>query len=69
MSSLDLDLDAHMNNLELEWRQPYETSILARADYQALAASASAAPHNPPQARSVKAGTKPTRDRHVSCSF
>jgi hypothetical protein len=39
MSSLDLDLDAHMNNLELEWRQAYETSIVARADYQALAAS------------------------------
>ena len=39
MSSLDLDLDAHMNNLELEWRQAYETSIVARADYQALAAN------------------------------
>ncbi len=39
MSSLDLDLDAHMNNLETEWRQAYETSIAARADYQALAAS------------------------------
>jgi hypothetical protein len=37
MSSLDLDLDAHMNNLEMEWRQAYETSIVARADYQALA--------------------------------
>ena len=39
MSSLDLDLDAHMNNLELEWRQAYESSIVARADYQSLAAS------------------------------
>jgi hypothetical protein len=39
MSSLDLDLDAHMNNLETEWRQAYETSIAARADYQTLAAS------------------------------
>ena len=37
MSSLDLDLDAHMNNLEMEWRQAYETSIVARADYQSLA--------------------------------
>jgi hypothetical protein len=37
MSSLDLDLDAHMNNLEMEWRQAYESSIVARADYQALA--------------------------------
>jgi hypothetical protein len=42
MSSLDLDLDAHMNNLELEWRQAYESSIVARADYQALAASPAA---------------------------
>jgi hypothetical protein len=39
MSSLDLDLDANMNNLEMEWRQAYETSIVARADYQSLAAS------------------------------
>jgi hypothetical protein len=38
MSSLDLDLDSHMNNLEMEWRQAYETSIVARADYQSLAA-------------------------------
>ncbi len=27
MSSLDLDLDAHMNNLEMEWRQAYESSV------------------------------------------
>jgi hypothetical protein len=39
MSSLDLELDAHMNNLELEWRQAYESSIVARADYQSLAAA------------------------------
>ena len=38
MSSLDFDLDTHMNNLELEWRQAYESSIVARADYQSLAA-------------------------------
>jgi hypothetical protein len=38
MSSLDLDLDAHMNNLEMQWRQAYESSIVARADYQSLAA-------------------------------
>ena len=36
MSSLDFDLDLHMNNLEQEWRQAYESSILARADYQSL---------------------------------
>jgi hypothetical protein len=39
MSSLDLDLDSQMNNLELEWRQAYESSIVARGDYQSLAAS------------------------------
>lgn len=39
MSSLDFDLDLHMNNLELEWRRAYESSIVARADYQSLAAS------------------------------
>lgn len=39
MSSLDLDLDSHMNNLELEWRQAYESSIAARADYQSLVAA------------------------------
>ncbi len=39
MSSLDLDLDTQMNNLELEWRQVYEGSMVARADYQALAAN------------------------------
>ncbi len=38
MSSLDLDLDTQMNNLEFEWRQGYEASIIARAEYQALAA-------------------------------
>jgi len=38
MSSLDLDLDFQMTVLEAEWRQAYETSITARADYQSLAA-------------------------------
>jgi hypothetical protein len=38
MSSLDLDLDAHMNHLEMEWRRAYEAGIVARADYQTLAA-------------------------------
>jgi hypothetical protein len=38
MSSLDFDLDSRMNNLELAWRQAYESSIVARADYQSLAA-------------------------------
>jgi hypothetical protein len=37
MSSLDLDLDDQMSNLEFDWRQVYEASIVARADYQALA--------------------------------
>jgi hypothetical protein len=39
MSSLDFDLDLQMNSLEGEWRQAYESSIDARSDYQALAAS------------------------------
>ncbi len=38
MSSLDFDLDSRMNNLEQEWRLAYESSIVARADYQSLAA-------------------------------
>jgi hypothetical protein len=42
MSSLDLDLDARMNSLELEWRKAYESSIGARAEYQSLAASPNA---------------------------
>lgn len=36
MSSLDFDFDLHMSDLEREWRQAYEASMLARADYQAL---------------------------------
>jgi hypothetical protein len=39
MRSLDLDLDTQMGNLEVEWRQGYEASIEARADYQQLAAN------------------------------
>jgi hypothetical protein len=39
VSSLDFDLDLRMNNLEQEWRQAYESSIVARADYQSLADS------------------------------
>jgi hypothetical protein len=39
MSSLDFDLDLHMSSLEGEWRQAYESSIVARADYQSLAQS------------------------------
>ncbi|MDP9083583.1 MAG: hypothetical protein M3N50_07440 [Pseudomonadota bacterium] len=46
MSSLDIDLDAKINNLELEWRLACDGSIAARAEYQSLAA---------PPARSVEA--------------
>jgi hypothetical protein len=35
---LDIDLDTQMNALESEWRQVYEDSIVARAEYQSLAA-------------------------------
>lgn len=34
----DIDLDTQMNALESEWRQVYEDSIVARAEYQSLAA-------------------------------
>jgi hypothetical protein len=42
MSSLDLELDTQMNNLETEWRQVYEAGVIARADYQSLAANSAA---------------------------
>lgn len=51
MSSLDLDLDAHMNNLELEWRRAYEFSVVARVDYQSLWTSPKANAHLLAQAR------------------
>jgi hypothetical protein len=38
----DADFDTQMNRLEFEWRQGYEASIAARADYQALAADRNA---------------------------
>jgi hypothetical protein len=38
MSSLDLELDGRMNDLELEWREAREASIIARAEYLALGA-------------------------------
>ena len=42
MSSLDFDLDTQMVQLEHEWRQVYQASVIARADYQSLAASTAA---------------------------
>jgi len=42
MSSLDFDLDAQMVHLECEWRQVYEASVVARANYQSLAANCAA---------------------------
>jgi hypothetical protein len=39
MSSLDFDLDMTMSRLEREWRHAYESSVIARSDYQILAAS------------------------------
>ena len=42
MSSLDFDVDLQMTVLEREWRQAYEASIAARADYQSLAQRAGA---------------------------
>lgn len=42
MSSLDLELDGRMDDLELEWREAREASIIARAEYRALAADLAA---------------------------
>jgi hypothetical protein len=42
MSSLDFDLDAQINTLELEWRLVYDASMVARAEYQSLVANGSA---------------------------
>ena len=42
MSSLDFDIDAQMMQLEAEWRQAYEASVGARADYQKLASDRNA---------------------------
>jgi hypothetical protein len=42
MSSLDFDLDTQMCHLESEWRHAYDSSMVARADYQTLAASTKA---------------------------
>ncbi len=51
MSSLDFDLDGQINNLELEWRLAYDASIVARAEYQTLAAKASASVESVDMAR------------------
>ena len=42
MGSLEWDLDSEMSHLEAEWRRAYEAGILARADYQVLAAGSRA---------------------------
>jgi hypothetical protein len=39
MSSLDFELDSRIDDMEFEWRQAHETQIIARAEYQALAAN------------------------------
>jgi hypothetical protein len=39
MSSLDLEPDSKEDDLELEWREAEEASIVARAEYRALAAN------------------------------
>jgi hypothetical protein len=42
MSSLDLELDGRIDDLELEWRLAHEASIIARAEYLALRADSEA---------------------------
>jgi hypothetical protein len=32
MSSLDLELDSRIDDLELEWRQAHEANVIARAE-------------------------------------
>ncbi len=39
MNPIDLDLDAQIANLEAEWKLAYDQSMVARADYQSLAAN------------------------------
>ena len=39
MSRLNFDLDTKISSLELEWRLAYDASMVARAEYQALAAN------------------------------
>jgi hypothetical protein len=51
MSSLDLELDSQMSNLESEWRQAYEAGNVARADLKALATSPRVKPSVIEQAR------------------
>jgi hypothetical protein len=38
VSGVDLELDMHLCEAELAWRRAYEASIVARGDYQSLAA-------------------------------
>jgi hypothetical protein len=42
MTKASTDFDVEMSRLEFEWRQGYEASIAARAEYQALAATRNA---------------------------
>lgn len=39
MSSLDLELDGRISDLELEWRQAHEATGIARAEFLALGAN------------------------------
>ncbi len=42
MHSLELDLDDQISNLELEWHEAYDASMIARSEYRALAVESSA---------------------------
>jgi hypothetical protein len=55
MSSLDLELDSRMDELELEWREARDASIFARAEYLSLAADLEA------NAASIKAAGERVR--------
>jgi hypothetical protein len=63
MSSLDLELDSRMHDLELEWREAREASIIARAEYLALGADleANAALISSARDRVLRAETREAR--------
>lgn len=60
MSSLDLEIDGRMDELELEWRAAREASIIARAEHLALGAD--------PQANATSIDTARERLRQAEAT-
>jgi len=63
VSSLDLDIDTQLMALESEWRQAYEASIAARAEYQAVARDRKARAVAIDQARELLDKTEAMKER------